>query len=47
MNEAYRELAAHYRTVVVPSSIRKPKDKPSVEDAIGFLSCQIIAALWN
>lgn len=47
VNEAYRELADHYRTVVVPSRIRKPKDKSSVEGAVGFLSRQIIAALRN
>ena len=47
INEAYRELADHYRTVVVPSRVRKPKDKPSVEGTVGYISRQIIASLRN
>lgn len=47
LNEAYRELADYYRTVIVPSRVRKPKDKPSVEGAVGYISRQIIAALRN
>lgn len=47
LNEAYRELADYYRTVVVPSRVRKPKDKPSVEGAVGHVSRQIIASLRN
>lgn len=45
LNEAYRELADYYRTVVVPSRVRKPKDKPSVEGSVGHISRQIIASL--
>ena len=45
LNEAYRELADYYRTVVVPSRVRKPKDKPSVEGSVGHVSRQIIASL--
>lgn len=47
LNEAYRELADYYRTVIVPSRVRKPKDKPSVEGTVGYISRQIIAALRN
>lgn len=47
LNEAYRELADYYRTVIVPSRVRKPKDKASVESSVGFVSRQIIAALRN
>lgn len=47
LNEAYRELADYYRTVIVPSRVRKPKDKASVEGAVGYISRQIIAALRN
>src|SRR5699024_7071162 len=46
-NEAYRELADYYRTVIVPSRVRKPKDKPSVEGSVGYISRQIIASLRN
>lgn len=47
LNEAYRELADYYRTVIVPSRVRKPKDKASVEGTVGYISRQIIAALRN
>lgn len=47
LNEAYRELADHYRTVIVPSRVQKPKDKPSAEGSVGHASRQIIAALRN
>lgn len=47
LNEAYRELADFYHTVIVPTRVRKPKDKPSVEGAVGYISRQIIASLRN
>lgn len=47
LNEAYRELADYYHTVIVPSRVRKPKDKPSVEGSVGYASRQIIAAFRN
>ena len=47
LNEAYRELADYYRTIIVPSRVRKPKDKASVEGTVGFISRQIIASLRN
>lgn len=45
LNEAYHELADYYQTVIVPSRVRSPKDKPSVEGTVGFISRQLIAAL--
>lgn len=47
LNEAYRELADYYRIVIVPSRVRKPKDKASVEGTVGYISRQIIAPLRN
>lgn len=47
LNEAYRELADYYGTVIIPARVKKPKDKPSVEATVGFVSRQIIAALRN
>src|SRR5690625_977459 len=47
INESYRELADHYQTVIVPTRVRKAKDKSSVEGAVGFISRQIIASLRN
>ncbi|WP_299834278.1 IS21 family transposase [uncultured Metabacillus sp.] len=47
LNEAYREMADYYRTVIVPSRVRRPKDKASVEGTVGYISRQIIAPLRN
>lgn len=47
INESYRELADYYQTVIVPARVRKAKDKPSVEGAVGFVSRQILASLRN
>ena len=38
LNEAYRELADYYCIVSVPSRVRKPKDKASVEGTVGHIS---------
>jgi hypothetical protein len=40
-------MAEHYGTAVIPARVRKPKDKPSVEGAVGVISTWIIAALRN
>jgi transposase len=40
-------MAEHYGTAVLPARVRKPKDKPSVEGAVGIISTWIIAALRN
>lgn len=47
INKSYHELAEHYGCVVIPARVRKPKDKPSVEGAVGVISTWIIAALRN
>jgi len=45
INKAYQEMAEHYRTAVLPTRIRSPKDKATVERTIGVISTWIIAAL--
>ena len=45
INKTYREMAEYYGTVVIPTGVRKPKQKASVERAVGLLSTWIIAAL--
>jgi len=45
LNPTYREMADHYSTVVMPARVRSPKDKPSVEGAVGVISTWIIGAL--
>ena len=47
LNRTYHEMAEHYETVVLPARVRKPKDKPSVEGAVGIISTWIIASLRN
>jgi len=47
INKSYYEMAEHYATAVIPARVRKPKDKPSVEGAVGIISTWIIAALRN
>jgi hypothetical protein len=47
LNDAYRELAAHYSAAVLPGRVRKPKDKASVENTVGNIATWVIAALRN
>ena len=47
INKTYHDLAEHYATAVIPARIRKPKDKPNVEGAVGVVSTWILAALRN
>ncbi|MFB9071527.1 IS21 family transposase [Citricoccus parietis] len=45
LNEAYREMAAHYSAAVLPGRVKKPKDKASVENTVAHVATWIIAAL--
>ena len=47
INKAYRELAEHYGTAVIPARPRSPKDKATVEGTVGIISTWILAALRN
>ncbi len=47
LNPTYKEMASHYGTIIMPARVRAPKDKPSVEGAVGTISTWIIAALRN
>ena len=47
INKSYHEMAEYYGCAIVPARVRKPKDKPSVEGAVGVISTWIIAALRN
>lgn len=47
INRAYQEMAEHYGAAVIPARVRKPKDKPNAEGAVGVISTWIIAALRN
>lgn len=45
LNDAYREMAAHYRAAVLPGRVRAPKDKASVENTVAHVATWIIAGL--
>ena len=45
LNRSYRELAKHYGTVIVPTRVRRPKDKAIVENAVLHVSRQILARI--
>ena len=47
LNATYQEMAEYYDTAVLPTRVRKPKDKASVEGAVGHVSTWIIADLRN
>ncbi|MGP9618443.1 IS21 family transposase [Arthrobacter sp. AOP36-A1-22] len=45
LNDAYREMAAHYSAAVLPGRVRAPKDKASVENTVFHVATWIIAGL--
>lgn len=47
LNEAYESLGNHYLTAIMPTGVRKPKQKASVEGAVGKIATAIIAKLRN
>lgn len=47
INRTYGEMASWYDSVVIPARVRRPKDKPSVENTVGIISTWIIASLRN
>ncbi len=44
---AYREMADHYETAIIPARVRHPQDKPNAEGSVKFATTWIIAALRN
>ena len=38
LNDAYREMAAHYSAAVLPGRVRHPKDKASVENTVAHVA---------
>ena len=47
INKTYNDLAKHYSTIIIPTRVRKPKDKASVEGEVGVISTKILASLRN
>ncbi|MEG0153506.1 MAG: IS21 family transposase [Clostridium sp.] len=47
LNDAYESLGSHYVTAIMPTAVRKPKQKASVEGTVGKVATAIIAKLRN
>lgn len=45
LNETYAEFGTYYETAIMPTAVRKPKQKASVEGAVGKISYAVIAPL--
>jgi transposase len=45
LNDAYRQMAAHYSAAVLPGRPRAPKDKASVENTVSHVATWVIAGL--
>lgn len=47
LNEAYEAIGNHYMAAIMPAQVRKPKQKASVEGAVGKIATAVIARLRN
>jgi transposase len=47
INPTYQEMASHYRCVVIPARVKKPKDKSKVETGVKTVEQWILARLRN
>lgn len=47
LTQDYESLGLHYMTAIMPTGVRKPKQKPSVEGTVGKIATAIIAKLRN
>lgn len=47
LNKTYHDFALHYHVAIMPTRVRKPKDKPKVEQAVLLVERWILAALRN
>lgn len=45
LNPGYHDLAQHYRTAVVPTRVRRPRDKASVENGVLQVERRVLAPL--
>jgi transposase len=46
-NATYEDLAAHYRTAILPARVRRPRDKAKVEQSVLLVERWILARLRN
>ena len=43
----YWELAQHYEVAITPARVRRPKDKPAVEEGVGWLETWLLGKLMK
>ena len=47
LNRTYQDMAEHYGTAIIPARVYTPKDKATVEGAVGNITRAILAAIRN
>lgn len=47
LNKAYQTMAEYYGTAIIPTRVRAPKDKATVEGTVGIIGTYILAAIRN
>jgi len=47
INTAYWEVAQHYEVAIIPVRVKKPQDKPLVEQSVGWLETWLLGKLRN
>ncbi|GJM57579.1 IS21 family transposase [Erysipelotrichaceae bacterium 66-17] len=47
LDKSYQEMADHYGTTIIPTRVRKPKDKAAVECTVGDCTAAIVGKLRN
>ena len=47
LNDSYLSFAEHYQVAIMPAQVKKPKQKASVEGAVGKIARKIIGMLRN
>ena len=47
LNPSYQELAEHYHVAVLPARVKKPRDKPHVENSVQNVERWVLAPLRN
>src|SRR5271165_6197848 len=45
LNRSYHALARHYNVAIVPARVRRPRDKPSAENAVKMVEMWVLAPL--
>jgi transposase len=45
LNKAYQEMSEHYGTAIIPARVKAPKDKATVEGAVGNVTSFILASI--